>query len=32
MEITPGILSDPNELKLELKTKTTAENMQIIGG
>jgi exonuclease III len=30
-EIIPCILSDHNALKLELTTKTTAENMQIIG-
>jgi hypothetical protein len=32
VEITPCILSDHNALKLELNNKTTAENMQIIGG
>jgi exonuclease III len=30
LEIIPCILSDHNVLKLELNTKTTAENMQII--
>jgi endonuclease/exonuclease/phosphatase family metal-dependent hydrolase len=31
IEIIPCILSDHNALKLELKTKTTAENIQTIG-
>jgi exonuclease III len=32
IEITPCILSDCGVLKVDLNIKTTAENMQIIGG
>jgi hypothetical protein len=32
IEITPCVLSDYNALKLALNNKTTAENMQMIGG
>jgi hypothetical protein len=32
IEIPPCIISDHNAIKLDLKTKTTAENKPIIGG